>query len=118
MFVVLLILFILRPLVKWIVEGGLTREPSVLEGAGLDLTVGGGEVGKSGATYTMRAPPEVDPNEVLEDIVGKDKLEELQLDKVKMKVLMEQIRTWVRENPTSTAQLLEVWLEEGPSGGE
>jgi 1-deoxy-D-xylulose-5-phosphate synthase len=48
----------------------------------------------------------------------KERLEELQLDKGKMKVLMEQIRNWVRENPTSTAQLLEVWLEEGSTGGE
>ncbi len=116
-FVIMLILFVLRPLVKWVVEGGLTREPTVLPGAGVDLTVGEGAEG-AGPSYTMRAPPDVDPNEVLEDIVGKEKMEELQLDKVKMKVLMEQIRNWVRENPTSTAQLLEVWLEEGSMGGE
>ena len=117
-FVVMLILFVLRPLVKWIVEGGLTREPTPKEEVGVDLTVGEEEEGAAPETYAMRAPPEVDPNEVLEDIVGKEKMEELQLDKVKMKVLMEQIRNWVRENPTSTAQLLEVWLEEGSTGGE
>ena len=99
-FVILLVIFVLRPLVMYLVQGIREKEREISpEGA----------VPK--VSYRIAEEERIDTEEVVKDIMGEDIFEELKTEKMKTKVMLERVREWVSKNPGAAAKLLESWIE-------
>ena len=120
-FVILFLLFVIRPLVRYIIEGGGAKEePGVpLRGEGVAEEVASqAGVSQAAAAYSKAAGVKEEeelelpePEELAKELMGEDIFENLKSEKLKTKAMLEKVREWTSKNPGAAAKLIESWIE-------
>ena len=138
-FLILFLLLVVRPIVKYIIEGGKeevegARAPGAAEmpggvGAPEGAGVPEGAVAAAVAAYgeaagvareagvregeeeELEEELEVSTEDLAKELIGEDIFESLKSEKMKTKAMLKKVREWVNKNPAAAAKLIESWVE-------
>ena len=127
-FLILLLLFVIRPLVSYIVEGGEREVPEEKEApteappaATSEAQPEGVQAAPAVGTRVSRVVgdeeeeeellPEVSPEDIAKELIGEEIFEELKTEKLKARAMLDKVRKWVDKNPVAAAKLVESWVE-------